>query len=116
MSAIVTKQSLQQMLDAADAEKRAQIVGRALRVLFERQTEAEKQSNDTRVNNSIGFASCDAKAGSIAAKYFIKHSTLLPWQMERWLARQRDGKARICRYVRQLDEVAQAKKAQRQGA
>ncbi len=109
MTAIVTKQTLQQMLDSADEAKRARIVGRALVVLFDRQTEDEKASNDTKKHNTIGFAASDAKSGSLTAKYFIKHGTLLQWQVDRWLKKQPDGHARICRYVRQLNEIAEQK-------
>lgn len=110
MTALVTKESLQQLLNAADDAKKARIVGRALVSLFQRQTEAEQATNDTKVHNTIGFAACDAKSGSITAKSFMKNGTLLDWQVERWTRRQPDGYARICRYVRQLNEIAEAKR------
>lgn len=109
MTAIVTKESLKKMLDDADDAKRGRIVGRALVGLFDRQTEDEKAANDTKKHNTIGFAACDAKSGSLTAKYFIKNGQLLQWQLDRWLKKQPDGYPRICRYVRQLDEIARAK-------
>lgn len=109
MTALVTKESLQKMLDDADEAKRARIVGRALVGLFERQTADEQASNDTKQHNTIGFAACDAKSGSLTAKYFLKHGLLLNWQVDRWLKKQPDGHARLCRYVRQLNEIAESR-------
>lgn len=109
MPAIVTKQSLNVMLNQADAAKRIQIIGRALVALFERQTQAEQSSDTTQNQNGIGFASCDARSGSLTAKSFLKNKTLAAWQVERWMAPQKDGFPRICKYVKQLDEIAEAK-------
>ena len=54
--------------------------------------------------NGNGFTGCDARSGSITAKYYLKYKTLQDWQLERWLE-----KNRICRYHRQLNEIAIAK-------
>lgn len=107
MTALVTKKSLQKMLDEADDAKRSRIVGRALVGLFERQTADEQAANDTKQLNTIGFAANDAKSGSLTAKYFLKHGVLEQWQLDRWLKKQPDGHARICRYARQLNEIAE---------
>jgi hypothetical protein len=105
MKKIVTKESLLNMLDASP-EKKAQIVGRALVVLFNRQVEDEKTSNDTRHLNMQGFAPCDAYSGTLTAKYFLRHRRLLDWQLERWLAPTSKGYPRIVKYTRQLNEAA----------
>jgi hypothetical protein len=115
MPAIVTRESLQSMLNTADEARRQQIIGRALVVLFERQTEAEKATNDTKEDNGVGFCGSDAKAGTLTAKYFLKHRTLLDWQVEKWLKRGSNGFARLCKYHAQLNQAAQARAA-RQGA
>ena len=59
----------------------------------------------------MGFSGADGKSGSLTAKYFLKHGTLLDWQVERWMKPQRNGYARLCKYHRQLDQIAVAKKA-----
>ena len=105
-TAIVTRESIQAMLDDDRPEYVALVVGRALVRLFERQTEAEKASNDTNVDNGIGFAGCDARAGTLSAKYFLKHKTLQPWQVERWTKIGSTGFAHLCKYHKQLNEVA----------
>jgi hypothetical protein len=112
MTAIVTKQSLARMLNEADATKRAHIIGRALVALFERQTAAEQSSDSTDQSNSIGFASCDARGGSLTAKSFLKNRTLADWQVEQWIRPQRNGLPRICKYDRQLNEIAEEKARQ----
>jgi hypothetical protein len=107
---IVTKQSLLTMLQTS-RERQAQVVGRALVALFLRQTEDEKDANKTNHDNDVGFQHSDAKRGSITAKYFLKHGTLLDWQVEPWLAPQGNkGYPRIAKYSRQLNEIALAKR------
>lgn len=108
MKKIVTKESLAKLLETSD-ERKAQIVGRALVVLFNRQVEDEKVSNDTRHLNMRGFAPCDARSGTLTAKYFLKHRSLLDWQIERWLAPTPQGYPRIAKYTRQLNEAANEK-------
>ena len=104
--AIVTRESLRTMLQNPNRAYVEKVVGRALVRLFERQTEAEKVSNDTNVDNGIGFAGCDAKSGSLTAKYYLKHHQLQDWQLERWLKVESTGFPKLCKYHRQLNEVA----------
>lgn len=108
---IVTRESIQQMLDNADSVKRQHIVGRALIALFERQTKNEQAHNAAEVHNNIGFAGCDSKSGCITAKYYIKHRSLLDWQVEMWTRKQKNGFARIAKYAKQLNEIAIEKAA-----
>lgn len=108
--ALVTRDSLQTMLDQADDVKRQHIIGRALVALFERQTQDEKAVNDTKVLNNVGFQACDAKSGSLTAKTYLKRKALEAWQVEKWTRRQASGYARICKYAGQLNEVALAKR------
>lgn len=116
---IVTRESLQDMIDTAtrenDKQKLADIVGRALVAIFERQTESEQSSNDTNQDNGIGFSGSDAKGGSLTAKTYLKNRTLLDWQVERWTRRNENGFARICKYAAQLNEIA-LEKRQRKAA
>jgi len=101
--AIVTKQSLAAMLQ--DEVKREHVIGRALVRLLERQTRNEQAANVTNDHNHCGFNSADAKSGSITAKYYIKHKKLESWMVERWM-KPSHGYPRICRYSRQLNEIA----------
>lgn len=113
MTAIVTKESLRKMLNEADDAKRQHIIGRALVRLFDRQTNSEQQSDSTEQDNGIGFAGGDAKGGSLTAKFYLKHGMLLDWQVERWTRVGKSGYPRICKYARQLDEVAQVQAAKK---
>jgi hypothetical protein len=106
---IVTRDSLQKMLDNADAVKRQHIVGRALVALFERQTAAEQADNVTKEDNGVGFAGCDSIGGSLTAKSYLKNKTLQAWQVEKWMKRGSNGYARLCKYAGQLNEIAVAK-------
>ncbi len=103
---IVDRNVLIEMLK--DEAKRPHVIGRALVVLFNRQTEAEKVANTTQLDNTIGFSGADAKDGTITAKYYLKHKTLLPWQIDNWMKDFR-GFPRICKYHRQLNEAANLK-------
>jgi len=108
---MLTKSSLVTMIETADQEKLARIVGRACVAIFRRQTEDEKVINATSENNGIGFTHADARKGSITAKYFIKHGTLLEWQIDQWLKKDSRGTPRIVKYWKQLAEEATKKAA-----
>jgi hypothetical protein len=107
--AIVTKQSLQQMLNDASFEKQQHIIGRAVVALFNRQTESEKNANSTEVNNNVGFTHADSRGGSMTAKSYMKRHGLQDWQVVQWTRKQKNGFARICKYHTQLNEIAIAK-------
>lgn len=110
MTAIVTRDSLQNMLDSSNADYVMHVVGRALVALFNRQTEGEKATNSTNVDNGIGFAGCDAISGTLTAKSYLKNRKLQDWQVEKWLKRGKNGYSRLSKYHAQLNQVAQAKK------
>ena len=94
---MITATELHQGLD-----RNPKWVGRAMVVLYERQTASEQKSSSTRESNGRGFASCDAKLGTYMAKWVLS-------------GRQLDGKfldkARKMakKYTRQLLEEAVAK-------
>lgn len=105
MKNIVTKDSLSKML--ANPDKRQLVIGRALVCLLARQKQDEQQCADTRHRNGIGFAPCDAYSGTLTAKYFLKHGSLLEWQIEKWMQPSgRKGEPRLLKYTRQLNEAA----------
>ena len=106
---IVTKQSLTKMLADANEQKRAQIIGRALVVLFNNQTAAEQSANTTNNNNNIGFTGADARSGSLSAKSFLRNKTLADWQVAMWMKPNKNGTIRIAKYHAQLDAAAQLK-------
>lgn len=106
--ALVTRASLLALL--SDPAKRQHVIGRALVVLFNNQTRDEQASNTTRLFNNIGFTGSDARDGTITAKYYLKHRSLLDWQVERWMADFR-GFPRICKYHAQLNRAALARRA-----
>lgn len=109
---IVSKDSLQALLDGPN---KVHVVGRALVVLFHRQTESEKQENTTKVNNAVGFTGADGRSGAITAKTYIKRGTLQDWQVERWTKKNPKGYSRLSKYWAQLNEAAVAKR-QRENA
>ena len=108
--AFVTKRYIEHYVANKPQAQVAQFVGRALVVLFNNQTEAEKAASTTNVDNGVGFTGADAHSGCITAKYFLKHGTLLDWQIEKWTKRNRRGTMRLAKYWRQLDEAAKRKR------
>ena len=117
-AAIVTKVSLMNLLTTVPASYsgdleawQKHVIGRALVVLFKRQTADEQQAHTTNQHNNIGFAGCDAKQGSFAAKSFMKRGTLLPFQYDFWMAEGSLGYPRFVKYHRQLNEIALEKAA-----
>lgn len=107
---IVTKDSLREMLSSPNQEYVIQVVGRALVGIFERQTASEKSSNHTEVHNGIGFAGCDARSGTLTAKSFLKNKTLLDWQLAQWTRVGASGYPRLCKYSKQLNQIALEKR------
>lgn len=107
--AIVTRESLQALLDNPNSDYVAQVVGRALVVIFNNQTDSEKTDNQTHELNGIGFSGADARSGVITAKTFIKSRTLRDWQVEKWTRRGKNGFSRLTKYVRQLNAAAELK-------
>lgn len=105
----VSRESLQAMLDNPNREYVAKVIGRALVVLLNNQTHDEQAMNATTKDNGIGFTGADAKSGSITAKYFIKHKTLLDWQIDRWTKPAASGYARLTKYHKQLNVAAESK-------
>ena len=98
---IVTKDWLKKKVE----ENPARTVGRALVAIFRRQVNEEQSSNHTRYKNGAGFSANDARIGSLAAKYYMAHGTLLDWQIKGWV-KDVKGYPRICKYVKQLNEIA----------
>ncbi len=109
---IVTADSLKILLETKP-EIRQHIIGRALVVLFQRQTEHERSANTTNVTNGVGFAGMDARSGCLTAKTYIKYNTLQDWQVNNWMKPSKNGYPRICKYWRQLNEAAEQKAAQK---
>ena len=103
MQNLVTQQTLINLLAT---DKQIDVIGRALVVLFKNQTEEEKRDNDVKVNNNVGFTGADGRSGTITAKYYIKHGTLLDWQIERWMSPNVNGVPRIAKYWKQLNVAA----------
>lgn len=104
---IVTRDSLQEMLDRTNKAYVTQVVGRALVVLFNRQTSDEQGTNTTEEHNGIGFTGADARTGCMTAKYFLKHHTLLDWQVEKWTKKSEStGYSRLTKYHKQLNSAA----------
>lgn len=108
---LVTQDSIAALLNDARGYRFVQhVVGRALVALFERQTKDEQAVNDTRVWNAVGFASSDARSGSLTAKSYLKNKSLLDWQVDNW-TRDFRGRPRLCKYHKQLNQIAMEKAA-----
>ena len=108
-TALVTRDSLQAMLDSDKPAFVTQVIGRALWGLFLRQTEDEQVTNNTNKHNSVGFTGADAFSGSLTAKSWRKHGKLLDWQIAKWTKKGKNGYARLCKYHKQLNEIALAR-------
>lgn len=110
MKKLVTKESLVALLEKSE-ELKIQVIGRALVALLNRQVADEQRVAQTKLHNGIGFQPADAYSGTLTAKYFLKHGTLLEWQVAKWTKPTATGLPRIVKYSRQLNEVANEKLA-----
>lgn len=110
MSNQVTKESLQQMLNNTNPKYVEAVVGRALVAIFNYQTSSEQVANTTKEHNGVGFAGCDARSGSMTAKYYLKHKRLEQWMIDKWTKISETTQyARLCKYHTQLNKIAQQK-------
>lgn len=107
---MLTKAKLTALITRND-EVAVEAIGRALVHLLKRQTTEEQRDNSTKVHNMRGFTGADARQGSIHAKYFLKHKTLQPWQVQYWLKPNAKGTLRLAKYWAQLAEEAAKKSA-----
>lgn len=105
---IVTREILQNLVTRGD-EVSMHAIGRALVHLLNRQTRDESDQNTTKYHNDVGFTGADAHAGSITAKYYLKHGKLEDWQIQRWTRTNKKGVARIAKYWAQINEEAEKK-------
>ena len=111
---LVTKESLQALLDNASPEKKIHIIGKALTVLYNHQTDSERNHNSTDEDNGVGFAGCDAHGGTLTAKSYLRNHTLVQWQVDQWTRKSKNGFARICKYAGQLNDAAIHKQSLKQ--
>ncbi len=109
--AIVTKDSLNKMLNNPNKEFVKQVIGRALVVLYNNQTEHEKNVETTLNDNGVGFCSYDGRMGTFDAKRYMATKTLTDNQVARWLKPNKHGVARIAKYTKQLNDAAEIKRA-----
>ncbi len=114
MPAIVTRESLQKLLDSDNAQLVMHVVGRALVVLFNNQTEDEKVDNATKVHNSLGFTGADARTGTLTAKSYLRNRALHDWQIEKWVKKGESGFSRLTKYHKQLNAAAEQKVSKNQ--
>ena len=108
---IVTRDTIRNMLRNDNRKYVETVIGRALLALLDRQTEDEKVAADTRVWNAVGFSGADARSGTLTAKYFAKHGRLEDWQVEKWTKPAKNGYPRLCKYAKQLNEIALEKQS-----
>jgi hypothetical protein len=100
----LTKQQVSELILTND-----RAVERALIVLFNRQTRAERATNTTHLHNDIGFTHADSHWGCINAKMVLDGKRLTPFQLAQWRRLNRKGVPRLAKYWRQLSEEAARK-------
>jgi hypothetical protein len=97
---IVSGESLDQLVLRGDATS-VHAIGRALVLLFARQTEPEQRDKVTKVHNLRGFTAGDARDGSLGALAYKKNRWLEPWQVKKWTRLNCKGRTRIGKYHRE---------------
>jgi hypothetical protein len=88
------KEQIQALIDRDD-----KAVYRALYQIYQRQTESEQRTEDTKFRNDIGFSAADAKYLTYTAKWLIKYGKLDEYHLNK-------VRGRIRRYWKQLAEIA----------
>lgn len=93
------------------AEQPEKVIARALIAIYARQTADEQRAGVTKFNNGVGFSGADAELGTKCAKAALA-GKLLPWMVKVWSDVTRTGFPKICKYARQLNEIAETKQAE----
>lgn len=104
----LTKENIIKLLENND-----RAVGRALAVLTERQTFDERETQNTKYCNGVGFMPCDAKMGVSMGQQFNARGTLSEKQVAYWRVRNAKGVMRIAKYWKQLIDAAKIKQQER---
>lgn len=107
----LTKENIVKLLATND-----KAVGRALMVLTERQTFDERQNQDTKYSNGIGFTPADAKVGVSMGLQFKERNFLSTKQLAYWRKPNSKGVMRVAKYWAQLLDAAKEKQAAAQAA
>lgn len=105
----LTKEAIIELLARND-----KAVGRALVVLTARQTFDEKQNQDTKYQNGVGFTPADAKMGVSMGEQFLRKNYLSTGQLAYWRKPNAKGVMRIAKYWAQLIDAAKEKAAKAQ--
>lgn len=92
-----TKEEIKELL-----EKNDEMVKRSVLKLYERQTELEQSSEETKEDNGVGFNGADAPILSSFAKFIIKTGFLTSKQTA--IARKK-----LAKYSNQLTKIANGK-------
>lgn len=90
------------------AEQPEKVVARALIAIYARQTDEEQRGGYTKFNNGRGFSGADAELGTKCAIAALAND-LRPWMVKIWSSVTRTGFPKICKYTRQLNEIAEEK-------
>lgn len=99
---IVTREWLRDKI----AEQPERVIARALIAIYERQTSEEQLGGYTKFSNGRGFSGADAELGTKCAEAATR-GELLPWMVKVWSGVTRTGFPKICKYARQLNEIAE---------
>lgn len=81
-------------------------IGRVLLAIYRLQTTSEAAGSSTHYRNGVGFSKPDARTGTIGARMFASKGRIDQWVINLWSKPASDGFPRICKYVRQLNEIA----------
>lgn len=117
MKDLVTKDSLAALLDEEKYGRDyvEQVIGRALFAMLKRQTTSEQMTNSTNEDNGVGFSGPDAHGATITAKFWKKWGNLgglsakHKWRADKWLEKKSNGYPKLCKYAKQLNEIANEK-------
>lgn len=90
-----TEQSIVELINSSD-----KAVTRAVIAIYNRQTQDEKATHDTKHTNGIGFNSADAKLLSYCAKYAQQNNCVLTGNF------LETARKRIVKYRKQLVQIA----------
>jgi hypothetical protein len=107
---VLTKAALQQQIKQASPSEREMLITDAVSALYVRHTEREKEVGSAIHLNDLGFDRPDAPTGLRDGRNLRAHGTTP--SINYWTRVDVNGWYKLCKYHKQLNEVAYAKMKQ----
>lgn len=97
--------ALARVINSLSSEHKLAVVKKMVVELYNNQTDIEKATRSTDLDNKVGFTKADALKGSVLAEKVLE-GTASDTELLSWATMKPSGTCRISKYWRQVTKVA----------